>query len=92
MINIYKDGRSSAEKLEMIVKFLSDQDILILISDGVLNIFDTSLKLSDCRIYILRDDLESRGLCADKTPIGECISMEEMVDLIANDQNSPISW
>ena len=40
--------------------------------------------------YVLENDLTARGLSSVKT--GKIITIRQMVDLIANDLKSPVSW
>ncbi len=91
MINIYSDGRDCENKLQFIVNMLAGDDILILVGDGIMNaVVPNCLSDAACRIYVLENDLTARGF--NKTKIGEIITIEQMVDLIANDLKSPISW
>lgn len=91
MINIYSDGCDSVSKLEYVVSLLSPDDLLILVGDGVLNAVNTKgLLNAECDIYVLENDLTARGLSGVKT--GKIITIRQMVDLIANDLKSPVSW
>lgn len=91
MICIYSKGRDYQARLDQLVKMLTSDDVLILVSDGILNaIDDHSLESFKGRIYVLENDLKARGI--NKIKRGELISMDQMVALIANDPNSPLSW
>lgn len=92
MIHIYKNSPDSITKLNRILLLSKTGDSVVFVGDGVLNAFlknkfDVKVGIS---FYCLANDIDARGL---RNPIiGSVISMEQFVELIASDLNSPISW
>jgi sulfur transfer complex TusBCD TusB component (DsrH family) len=88
MIHIYSDPPDMERKLLRVISMLGDNDILIFTGDGVLNSLKTEI---GARILYLQPDLKARGI-EIKPGSGKSISLSEMVDLVAGDHKSPVSW
>lgn len=86
MIHIYSDTPDMERKLLRVLSLLGDGDILIFTGDGVLNSLKEEIS---ARVLYLEPDLKARGL---ETGSGKTVSIAEMVDLIAEDKKSPVSW
>ncbi len=76
------------KKLKRISSILAADDTIIFVGDGVLN----NMKIQNCgRVLYLEPDMTARGIDSSSR-YGKIISIQEMVEIIAADTKSPVSW
>jgi tRNA 2-thiouridine synthesizing protein B len=76
--------------LQNCLDVINEEDIILLMQDGVYSCQLPTLSTIENRILVLRDDLDARGIQADKTDI-EIISYENFVTFCTQCKNI-ISW
>ncbi len=57
---------------------------IVLVQDGVYHVFikDSPVKKKNAKIYVLKEDLESRGLSAENVSDAEVVDYSKLVDLM----------
>lgn len=90
MIHLYRDPPDAAGKLCRVLRLMAGGDTMLLLGDGVLCAGRRDLIPEGVRICVLGEDLAARGL---ECPAGaERISMGDLVRLVAEDPEDPVSW
>ncbi len=65
---------------------------IVLVQDGVYHLFikDSPVKKKDAKVYVLKEDLESRGFSAENVSDAEVVDYSKLVDLMMEEFNKMV--